>query len=300
LQLPYTLEWNVSVQQAIGRSQAVTMSYVAANGRRLLSTMVTNVAAQNPKFSTIGYVPDGITSNYQALQVQFQRTLSHGIQALSSYTWSHSIDFGSTASVIPQTRGNSDFDLRNNLQLGVTWDLPHITNAPTLGTVLNNWALDARLIERSGFPIPLSGNLFYDAATGNEENGGLDLNANQPIYVYGSQYPGGRAINPAAFIPPADGLVGNAPRNFVRGFGESQLNLAIRREFPLRESIHLQFRAETFNILNHPNFGYVDPLYEDATFGQATKMLNQSLTTVASQYQQGGPRSMQFALKILF
>jgi hypothetical protein len=62
----------------------------------------------------------------------------------------------------------------------------------------------------------------------------------------------------------------------------------------------LQFRAEAFNILNHPNFGYVDPYLTDATFGQATQMLNQSLGTVASQYQQGGPRSLQFALKFVF
>jgi hypothetical protein len=62
----------------------------------------------------------------------------------------------------------------------------------------------------------------------------------------------------------------------------------------------LHFRAETFNLLNHPNFGYVDQTYTDATFGQATEMLNTSLGTVASQYQQGGSRSMQFALKLTF
>ncbi len=56
----------------------------------------------------------------------------------------------------------------------------------------------------------------------------------------------------------------------------------------------------SFNLLNHPNFGYVDPTYTNATFGQATKMLNASLGTVASQYQQGGARSMQFALKLTF
>ena len=79
-----------------------------------------------------------------------------------------------------------------------------------------------------------------------------------------------------------------------------QVNLAARREFPLHDRVMLQFRAEAFNILNHPNFGYVDPYLTDATFGQATQMLNQSLGTVASQYQQGGPRSLQFALKFVF
>jgi hypothetical protein len=80
----------------------------------------------------------------------------------------------------------------------------------------------------------------------------------------------------------------------------NQLNLALRRDFPLRNDLVLHFRAETFNLLNHPNFGYVDTNYTDAQFGQATQMLNASLGTLASQYQQGGPRSMQFALRLTF
>jgi len=86
----------------------------------------------------------------------------------------------------------------------------------------------------------------------------------------------------------------------LRGFGEWQINMAVRRDFPINDRLRLQFRAEAFNILNHPNFGSVDPFFGGFTFGQATAMLNQSLGTVASQYQQGGPRSMQFALKFLF
>jgi hypothetical protein len=86
----------------------------------------------------------------------------------------------------------------------------------------------------------------------------------------------------------------------VRGFGTTQVNLAVRRDFSLHDLVVLHFRAESFNLLNHPSFGYIDPTYTDATFGQATKMLNASLGTVASQYQQGGARSMQFALKLTF
>ena len=109
-----------------------------------------------------------------------------------------------------------------------------------------------------------------------------------------------KSHQPGGVQPAGDGEEGDAPRNFVRGFGEAQLNLAARREIHLHDPFVLQFRAEAFNLLNHPNFGYVDPTYTDATFGQATQMLNSSLGTVASQYQQGGARSMQFALKLLF
>jgi len=79
------------------------------------------------------------------------------------------------------------------------------------------------------------------------------------------------------------------------------VDFSVFRQFPLwSENRRLEFRAETFNLFNRPNFGYVDPSYTSATFGQATKMLNASLATVASQYQQGGARSMQFALKLVF
>jgi hypothetical protein len=86
----------------------------------------------------------------------------------------------------------------------------------------------------------------------------------------------------------------------VRGFGSNQVDLAVRRTFPIASQLKLQFRAETFNVLNHPNFGYIDSYYSDPQFGQATMMLNQSLGGLNPLYQQGGPRSMQFALKLLF
>lgn len=86
----------------------------------------------------------------------------------------------------------------------------------------------------------------------------------------------------------------------MRGFGATQVNFALRRDFLIHQEVALHFRAETFNLPNHPVFGYVEPTYSDATFGQATQALNASLGTMASQYQQGGPRSMQFALRLTF
>jgi hypothetical protein len=301
IQQPYTLQWNTSIQQALGKVQSLNISYVGANGRRLIAEQQLSLTSLNPNFGDVDYLPSGITSNYQALQVQFQRSVAHGVKALASYTWSHSIDFGSSATELQLTRGNSDYDVRNNLQGGLSWDLPRSGTSKTLAVLINDWALDGRISARTSFPVTLTGSSYVDPSTGNLYYGGLNLVSNQPIYLYGAQYPGGRIINKAAFSVPSNAtVVGNAPRNFVRGFGATQLNLAARREFHLHDSIALQFRAEAFNILNHPNFGYVDPTYTDATFGQATQMLNASLGTVASQYQQGGPRSMQFALKLHF
>lgn len=165
---------------------------------------------------------------------------------------------------------------------------------------LSGWGIDGRVLARTGFPVTLKGNLLTDPGSGSEYYSGVDLVPNQPLYLYGAQYPGSRIINKSAFGVPSGSMAGNAPRNFIRGFGATQINMASRREFKLHDTFAIQFRAEAFNILNHPNFGYIDPTLTDAQFGQATMMLNQSLGTVASQYQQGGPRSMQFALKLLF
>jgi hypothetical protein len=300
LQLPYTLQWNTSLQQALGRNQSLTVSYVAAAGRRLLALQQRSLTALNPDFGTVQYLAPGITSNYQSLQVQYQRSVAKGIQALGSYTWSHALDLGSNSTALPLQRGNADFDVRHNLQGGISWELPGLAGPKFADALLNDWGVDARLNARTAFPVPLGGNTVTDPTTGTQYAGGLNLVSGQPIYLYGSQYPGGKLINRAAFSLPDTGSFGNAPRNFVRGFGATQLNLAARRDFHLHDPVVLHFRAETFNLFNHPNFGYVDPAYSDATFGQATQMLNASLGTVASQYQQGGPRSMQFALKLTF
>jgi len=300
LQLPYTLEWSTSLEQSLGKAQTLTISYIGSNGRRLIDNPEYYLASLNPNFESVYLIENGLTSNYQALQTKFQRSVSRGFQALGSYTWSHSLDYGSNDAAIPVTRGNSDFDVRNNFQAGLTWELPGPRNNGPTALFLRNWNVDARLIVRGGFPVTLAGDEETDPGTGNTYYTNVDLVPGQPIYLHGSQYPGGRAMNPAAFTAPSGNTVGNAPRNFVRGFGENQLNGAVQKQFQIFDNLNLQFRAEAFNLLNHPNFGYIDPTLSDAQFGQATQMLNQSLTTMSSLYQQGGPRSMQFALKLSF
>jgi len=97
-------------------------------------------------------------------------------------------------------------------------------------------------------------------------------------------------------------------RNVLRGFGLTQIDFALRRQFSFSERWKLEFSAEAFNILNHPNFGNVDACTCDApgTFGQATQMLNNALSAGNGQggfsalYQTGGPRSIQLSLKLRF
>jgi hypothetical protein len=179
---------------------------------------------------------------------------------------------------------------------------------------LHNWGIDSRFTARTAFPVLLNGNLLTNQLTGQQFFAGLDVVPGKPLYVYGSQYPGGKSINPSAFAEPAgcnlfscksSAAAGDAPRNSVRGFGAWQMDIALRRDFPILEHLKLQFRAEAFNAFNHPNFGFINARYcapgPFCTFGQATKSLAQSFTgNLSPLYQMGGPRSMQFAMKLIF
>jgi hypothetical protein len=302
LQLPYTLQWNVSVEQALGRAQSFTLGYVGSNGRRLLELLPYSLAGLNPNFTTVERYQNGLTSSYNALQLQYKRTLSRGLQVLAGYTWSHALDLESQDAFFePYQRGNSDFDVRNNFTAAVSYDLPKDAGSHFTSALIRGWGTDLRLTARSGFPVTLYGNSIVDPVTGQNTYGELNLVPGVPVYVYGAQYPGGRSINPAAFSLPSGNELGDAPRNFARGFGETEVNFAVRREFPLNERLHLQFRAEAFNLFNHTNFGNIYPYYGSAIFGQATNTLATALGGGLSQlYQQGGPRSFQFALKLIF
>jgi hypothetical protein len=326
LQLPYTLQWNASIEQALGKSQALTVSYVGAHASRLLANNFI-FTPSNPNTSYgFGIVQNGLTSDYDSLQVQFQRRLSDGLTSLASYTWSHCIDYGSQNYFIGYQRGNCDFDVRQNLSAAFSYDLPNVEQNGFMNALLHHWGLDDRFTARTAFPITVNGGAFFSPVTGQEMAAGVDLVSNQPVYLYGANCasvleglgdlqpgqgcPGGRAINPCAFVNvggspaapcPMNGTVGGlAPRNFVRGFGAWQMDLAARRDFPIHERLKLQFRAEAFNIFNHPNFGNINPNFGQPTFGQATGTLASSLGVLNPLYQMGGPRSVQFALKLVF
>ena len=316
LQLPYTTEWNVAVDQALGKSQALSMTYVGSHAARLLETSeYSGSIVHNPNASTFIFYKNGQTSDYNALQMQFRRMLTQGLTVLGSYTWSHCLDYGSQNYFLAYQRGRCDFDVRHNLSLALSYDLPNIGREKWVRAGLDHWGLDSRFTERTGFPVTLTGNAQFDPTTGQSYYGGLNIDPGQPIYLYGAncasvlqglgdvpkgkQCPGGRALNPTAFAAVSSGL-GDAPRNFVRGFGAWQADLAVRRDFPIHESLKLQFRAEAFNTFNHPSFGYINPMFGQKTFGQATGTVASTLGILSPLYQMGGPRSMQFALKIIF
>jgi hypothetical protein len=227
LQLPYTLQWNLSVEQALGFNQSLTVSYVASGGYRLLRS--DNLFDFNSNFASVAVLRNASSSNYESLQLQFNRRLSNGLQALASYTYSHSIDnasAGQDALSASQTgasflnpsvdRGNSSFDLRHAFRAAITYNVPTLNAKFLSKAVLGGWSLDTIAIAQTGAPVDLVGGQYFPSAL---PDAFFQLRPNVtpgiPLYLSGAQCaaanggvpcPGGKAIN---FTPGV--VVGGCP-----------------------------------------------------------------------------------------
>jgi len=313
LKLPRTYQWNVALEQSIGNSQSLSLTYVGAVGRDLLrGTKLVNV---NPNFQTVVVNDNSATSDYHALQIKLQRRLSRGLQVLASYSWSHSIDIASTDAANNRTtpgtiaspeidRGNSDFDVRHSFTTGVTYDLPFPGSQRVLKPILKGWSVDTFTFARSAPPVDIVAISF--SAGGVRLDARPNLNAGVSLELFGSQFPGGKIFNRAAFAPAPTGQQGNFGRNVLRGFGAWQADVGLQRQFRVSEKIGLRFRAEFFNVLNHPNFGSPINTLTSPLFGFSTQMLSNSLGSGGANgglnplYQIGGPRSIQFVARLQF
>ena len=304
LKLPLVYQWTFAVERSLGDNQTISASYVGAAGRRLLRGET--LSAPNPSFTTVLVFRNAASSDYHAMQMQFKRRLSNGLAAIASYTWSHSIDSSSDESFnfLPvalsdsgSNRGPSVFDVRHSFSGAFTYDIPFNSSNRPVNSFLHGWSVDAIYRARSATPVDViaPGSLF-----GVGQAARPDLITGVPLYLDDPAVAGGRRINQAAFSIPV-GRQGNLGRNALRGFPVSQLDLALSRQFTLAESTKLQLRADFFNVLNHPNFADPDGFLSDgALFGQSLKMLGKSLGGFNPLYQIGGPRSVQFALKLQF
>ncbi len=306
LRLPYSFQYNLALEQQLSRHESLTLGYVGSVGRKLLTGFEYHpgqIGNSNFSSSAYLYLTQGrASSNYNSLQIKYQRELYRGVQALVSYTWSHSIDDASSNfGVNYLLRANSDFDMRRNFQAAVSYMTPRVNSSRKIAGLVNGWALDFRLQARTAQPVSIIGSQVLDPGTGAVLNYQPNLVPGQPLYLYGAGYPGGRVINYKAFQSAPTGVQGNLPRNYASAFGLVQLDPAIRRDIPIHDQFHLQFRAEAFNIFNHPMFG---PIYNHlsqgpAEFGYAYNTLNTE-GNLNSLYQPGGPRSVQLSLKALF
>jgi hypothetical protein len=320
----YTEQWSLSVQRELPANFVGTVYYLGSNGVHLLDTNVVNLinpatgVAQYQAFSSaIPWRGSVGMSSYNALSVALRRSFYHGLLVMANYTYSHEIDNGSNGSgdgdeISPQNplclacdRASGAWDATHVVNGNAVYQLPfgrgqRLLNDPGIAReILGNWELTTTALARTGFPVNVLMPSSYtapDGATGTE----------RPDLVPGvSLTPtGGRTIaewiNPAAFTTPA-GEFGTAPRDLLRGPGTWQIDLGASKTIPLTERASLQFRAEFFNILNHPQLGPPQSTFNPSNttgFGSIITTVNTS--TPISPVGSGTPREMQFALRLAF
>ncbi len=319
LQLPITIQWNGAMERELGTNQRLTATYVGADSRRLICE---DRIAPEGLFNGPSYpvVWNGGYSHYEALQIQFQRRMSHGLQALVSYNFSKASDVASndgTGMVAPSfdqlvvpPLTPSDFDLRHSIAGAVSYEIPAPAWGRVRNAILKGWAIDGLVRLTSAPPLTV--------VDGNQTStiGFYQVLANvvpgQPFWISDPTQPAGRALNPAAFSSPPQGVQGDYPRNSIRSpYSFNQTDLAIRRRFNLTERVKFDIRAEYFNVFNHPMFGaagFNEPNTDFGTpgFGKTDATTNEALGGgggaggQSTLYAQGGPRSAQFTLKVQF
>ena len=328
LRLPVTYQWNAAVEHALDKEQSITVTYLGANGRKLLFDQ--RLAVQIPYLRA--ELNAGI-SHYNALQLQFMRRLSHGLQTSLSYSYSHSNDTASAETypqaVIPTTSVDaiklppltpSDYDYHQHFSAAVSYNVPKPAWGGRVGNeVFNGWALDGIYRYQSAPPLDVTIS-ETDPVLGFMEV--RPVLTGQPIWIPDSTQPAGKALNPAAFTLAANGASNNALRNSIRSpYDISQADLALRRRFNLTERVKLDVRAEYFNIFNHPMFGGVNAPWTSwglctgntpascvagPNFGKlfSGQTLNEGDGPGSGSqnplYAVGGPRSAQFTLKLMF
>jgi len=316
LKLPRSYQWNFALEKSFAGKQALSLTYLGQAGRKLLRQEA--LFQPNPNFSGEFLVTlNEAESNYHALQVQYRRPLSSRLQALASYSFSHSLDnssndviAGLSNTVISAATdyGNSDFDVRHSFSGALTYEIPPAAKEHILSLVTRDWSIDAAIVTRTGFPF--NGILFSTSPDpGGFATSRPDIVLGQPTWLYGNQCiavdgppcAGGKALNPAAFSIPPTVRQGTEGRNDIAGFGLTEVDTSLSRVFPIRERLKLAFRADAFNLFNHPNFGNPPGNIEFGTaFLQSREMLNGTLGGLNPLFQQGGPRSLQLSLKLSF
>jgi hypothetical protein len=308
LKLPRSYQWNVALEKSFEGHQVLSATYVGQAGRDLLREGL--IYQPNANFPG-DFLPttNAAFSNYNALQLKYQMTLSSRLHALLSYTWSHSLDNssndttpGSSPTFLPAPGdyGSSDFDVRHSLSGAVVFALPAAAKAGPFAFLTRDWSVDAVVVARTGLPFNANvyastPDLLYDYPVRPDRVG------RQPLWVSSPSAPGGKILNINAFSIPTTIGQGNEQRNDIPGFGLTQVDLSVERKFPITERLNLQLRGDAFNLFNHPNFANPGGYIEFGILGlRSASMLNQGLGGLNPLFQEGGPRSLQISLKLTF
>lgn len=317
---PEAWGWNLTVEHEFSNFAVFTLSYVGRRGYHLEQlanvnqlrpgTIQANPSGTNPDslrpfkgFSTIIEAQNAGGSFYHAMQANLKRRLTKGFLFGIAYTWSKSLDYGSSnGTVITNAYDNSilygpsDFNTPHVLVSNYVWDIPFATHADNrlVRGALGNWQFSGTIQAQAGRPP--SGNVSR-----NLDQAGVGPGSGNQYYVH-SRAPNlphqfgasGQWFEPGVFQPaPTGTFAPRGSRNVVYGPGFQSFNAAMQKRFqiiPSHENHAMVFKAEAFNFLNHPNWDNPDVSPTSSTFGKVTS----KGTTYSSD------RQFQFSLRYEF
>jgi hypothetical protein len=323
LRTPYVQHYNLNLQHELRPGTVFQAAYVGSNGVKLYRLRDLNQAtagpaalrqqrrpfnAQFPEFSFINYLETSANSEYNALQITLKQRLARGFNLFGTYTWSKSIDDASNG-IYSGTRGVSypqdsynlqaeravsSFDLRHRVTINATYELRFLTNllGSSAKRLVEGWQLSGIYTGQSGLPITPFLSL--------DSSGTGELN-DRPNLV-GDPNSGPRTpkewFNKKAFVQPEPGTVGNSGRNVIIGPNLHSIDVSVNKLTRVAEHVSVQFRAKIINAFNRANLGLPTVDFNSTTFGAISE--TPDVTAGNPRLGEGGPRVVQFALKLLF
>jgi hypothetical protein len=329
---PYQLQWNVNLQHEVMNGTILMVGYVGSQGKNLFrqrdqnpvvpqtingrqvfgqvnatGSAIVPFARVNTNFTQVNSAETKASSNYHSLQSSLNRRFKNNLQYGVSYTWSHCIDNGSGTSGLEGAqpvmntynpdldRGNCVFDRRHTFVTNSLWALP-FKGSFKGHQVVEGWQLSGIATVRSGAP--------YNPGVGFDITGALGqyAGASRPNVKAGATADSltlgtlARYFDTNGLEAPALGTFGNLGRNVLRGPGFWNVDMSAIKDTRITENKSLQFRAEFFNIFNHPSWGAPNPASFSLSRGTAVpNVLAGQITTTTST-----ARQVQLALKLIF
>ena len=303
LGVQHELPWNIVLDASYVGNQARhlthrrDMNYVlpavalARNSSGAFINATTDTVRQFLGYSTVRVQENTGTSSYNALQISAQKRVSSGLSMSMAYTWSHALNNFDTETSdlrVPfdaaMDKGNAQFDRRHVFAMSYVYSLPFFAKRNDLvGHVLGGWQVSGIVALQTGLYTSVSGGSRASTSPSNGYGSNLDLIGDWRAVTGGQTVD--HWINPAAFTGRV-GLIGTTPRNLIEMPSTQNFNLSLMKKIQLTEKFRLQFRAEAFNLFNHPNFRTLVTNFSASNFGALT--------------QTDDPRVFQFGLKLLF